>query len=79
MLNLCNITVYARGYDYAGKLFAADCYSRAWNCIYGCKMPTILFENCFVDNNEDCRWLMDGGYKTISQTICDGVRGYREG
>ncbi|MDJ0681882.1 MAG: SH3 domain-containing protein [Xenococcus sp. (in: cyanobacteria)] len=66
----------ARGYEYAGKPFAHDWYKRVWNCIRYCQMPTILFESCFIDNNDDARWLRDGGYQQIVEKICAGVQDY---
>ena len=68
----------ARGSIYVGKPFAHDWYKRVWNCIHSCKMPTILFESCFIDNDEDARWLRDGGDREIVAQICGGVREYLE-
>ena len=68
----------ARGYEYAGQPFVHDWYKRVWNCIHSCQMPTILFESCFIDNNEDARWLKDGGYQQIVEKICAGVKEYLE-
>ena len=72
------LPLFARGYEYAGKPFEQDWFNRVWNCIYGCKMPTVLLESCFVDNDQDCQWLKDGGYKVIAKKIADGVRDYLE-
>ena len=47
----------AGGYKYVGKPFAHDWHKAVWNCIHDCQMPTILFESCFIDNNEDGLWL----------------------
>jgi hypothetical protein len=72
------LPLYDRGYDYADKPFESDWFQRVWNCTFGCKMPTILFESCFIDNDADCQWLKDGGYKVVAQKISDGVRDYLE-
>lgn len=74
------LPLYARGYTYAGKPFEQDWFSRIWNCISGCNMPTVLFESCFIDNDLDCQWLTgsEEGYKLIAQNICDGVIEYLE-
>jgi N-acetylmuramoyl-L-alanine amidase/uncharacterized protein YraI len=66
----------ARGYEYAGQPFAEDWFSRVWNCIHCCTMPTILFESCFIDNDADASWLRDGGYKQIVEKICAGIKEY---
>lgn len=69
-----------RGYELINPPFERHDWRRnVWNCIKGCNMPTILFESCFIDNNEDCQWLMNDGYKQIAQKICDGVKEYLEG
>jgi N-acetylmuramoyl-L-alanine amidase len=73
------LPLHARGYDYAGEPLEQDWFSRVCNCIGGCTMPTILFESCFINNDQDCQWLIDGGYKEIAQKICDGVVEYLEG
>ena len=70
------LPLQARGYTYAGKPFAHDWYKRVWNCTNRCEMPTILFESCFIDNNEDALWLRDGGYQQIVEKICAGVKEY---
>lgn len=70
------LPLQARGYEYAGTPFAHDWYSRVWNCTHACTMPTILFESCFIDNDEDARWLRDGGYQQIVEKICAGVKEY---
>jgi N-acetylmuramoyl-L-alanine amidase/uncharacterized protein YgiM (DUF1202 family) len=69
----------ARGYDYAGIPFAQDWHQQVWNCIHHCQMPTILFESCFIDNNEDGQWLKNRGDQQIVQKICAGVEEYLEG
>jgi N-acetylmuramoyl-L-alanine amidase/uncharacterized protein YgiM (DUF1202 family) len=56
-----------------------DWKKRVWNCIHACEMPTILFESCFISNDQDCHWLKNGGYKQVAQKICDGVREYLQG
>ena len=72
------LPIKARGSEYAGKPFAHDWHKRVWNCIRSCQMPTILFESCFIDNNEDARWLRDGGDREIVDKICAGVKEYLE-
>jgi N-acetylmuramoyl-L-alanine amidase len=72
------LPLQARGYTYATPPFSGDraWLKRVWNCINACQMPVILFESCFISNNEDCQWLKNGGYKEVVQKICEGVREY---
>jgi len=75
------LPLHARGCTYATPPFIDDrkWLKGVWNCINACKMPTILFESCFISNDQDCQWLMNGGYQEIAQKICDGVREYMQG
>lgn len=74
------LPLQARGYTYAMPPFNEQRWlKRVWNCIHACRMPTILFESCFISNDQDCQWLKDGGYQVIAQKICDGVREYLQG
>ncbi len=68
-----------RGYEYVGQPFTQDWHQNVWNCIHNCQMPTILFESCFIDNNQDALWLQNGGYQQIAEKICAGVQEYLEG
>ncbi|OKH32566.1 hypothetical protein NIES2119_25875 [[Phormidium ambiguum] IAM M-71] len=72
------LPLHARGCTSAIPPFNGDraWLKRVWNCINACKIPTILFESCFISNDQDCQWLKNGGYKEIAQKICDGVREY---
>jgi N-acetylmuramoyl-L-alanine amidase len=68
-----------RGYEYVSEPFTEAWHKNVWNCIHRCQMPTILFESCFIDNNEDALWLKNGGYQQIAEKICAGVQEYLEG
>ena len=48
-------------------------YPRVYNCIKKCNMPTVLLESCFIDNNEDCEWLMEGGWLDVVESLFDVV------
>lgn len=75
------LPLQARGFTYAIPPFEGDSkwLKRVWNCIGACKMPTVLFESCFISNDQDCQWLMNEGYNQVAQKICDGVREYLQG
>lgn len=53
-----------------------DRNTRAYNCIRHCQMPTVLVESCFIDNNEDCKWLKDGGWEEVVDALQDATIRY---
>lgn len=48
-------------------------WHRVGNCISQCEMPTVLLESCFIDNEKDCFWLINGGWKQVVNALCDVV------
>jgi N-acetylmuramoyl-L-alanine amidase len=68
------LSLPGRGYLAISQPFSQSWYKNVWNCIHNCNMPTILFESCFIDNDEDATWLRDGGYQQVAQKICAGVQ-----
>jgi hypothetical protein len=53
------------------KRATATDHRRAYNCIHSCEMPTVLLESCFIDRNEDCKWLMNGGWLEVVDALYD--------
>lgn len=52
-------------------------YESDFTVIYGTKCPSVLTENMFMDNKEDCAWLLtEEGKETITNIHVDGILTY---
>ncbi len=47
--------------------------NRVFNCIRSCQMPTVFLESCFIDHNEDCKWLLNGGWFEVVNALLEVV------
>ena len=50
-----------------------DNWTRVRNCISQCNMPTVLCESGFIDNREDCLWLINGGFSQVVDALVEAV------
>ena len=58
------------------KLAGTRQYPRVYNCLKFCTMPAVLLESCFIDHNNDCQWLINGGYLQVVTALYNAVTNY---